>query len=591
MDSAWEKRLSQLDHAYQPIVNIHTGNAFGFEALLRGMENAGFETREAVFETAYEKGIFHETDLYLRRRALEKFAGITADKGTKLFYNLDTSLLESPDFHPGKTAKMIRDMGFEKDDICFELSARQRPCRSRDVLKSMASYRSQGYKVTVDDFGIGFSGLRLLYFSEPDYIKIAPYFIRNIESDPKKRLVVSTIVNFAHFAGSLVVAEGVETRDELLLCREIGCDMVQGCFVQAPQLDVTRLKTGYEKIGKIAENDKRDVNVRDRDRVADEIKWVSPISSQCSVVEVFDAFRNNAGANFFPVVNPYNEPLGIIRDSAFKDYIFSKFGRTLMENPSFGKYINRFVSKIPIADAHSTLEQLMAIYSQHHNTEGLIMVEDNQYKGILGTHSLLKIIHEKNMTQARNQNPLTRLPGNTMIHEYFSTCLSDWDAGYHLIYFDFDNLKPFNDTYGFRNGDRIILMFAEMLKKAALSENRFAGHVGGDDFFLGLKNAGDTDAVAQEMAALAKRFQKNAESFYDQKTVQKGYLTARDRDGLQKNIPLITVSGAILELPARTPRNCTIEKAGNIIAGLKKKAKAADSGLAVGNITALLTAR
>lgn len=215
-----------------------------------------------------------------------------------------------------------------------------------------------------------------------------------------------------------------------------------------------------------------------------------------------------------------------------------------MENPSLGKDISRFVEKIPIADIHSSVEKLIELYTQFNNNEGLIIVENMKYIGVLSTTSLLHIINEKNLTIARNQNPLTKLPGNTMIHEYFSKSLSDFSFAYHLIYFDFDNFKPFNDTYGFRNGDRLILMFADLLRNASLSENRFIGHIGGDDFFLGIKNS-ENKKVGDEMKNLAAQFKENAESFYDPKTVKQGFLLARNREGETKKMPLMTVSVAV----------------------------------------------
>ena len=287
------------------------------------------------------------------------------------------------------------------------------------------------------------------------------------------------------------------------------------------------------------------------------------------------------------MVNQYDEPVGIIRESAFKEYIFSKFGRQLLENPSFGKDLTRFISKIPIADIHSSVEKLIETYTHFNNNEGLIMVDDMRYVGLLSTNALLKLINEKNLTQARNQNPLSKLPGNTMIHEYFSEALADMSHTYHLAYFDFDNFKPYNDQYGFRNGDRLILMFADLLKKAAMREKRFVGHVGGDDFFIGVKGS-TREGVEKEMQKLALNFKKNAESFYDKESMENGYIMAKDRDGVMRRMPLITVSVAVLELPAGVDRQCTIEDAGNIIAMLKKEAKHSPSGVAGAGIVDFL---
>ncbi|THB77885.1 MAG: EAL domain-containing protein [Desulfobacteraceae bacterium] len=583
LNQDWLERLSRIDYAFQPIVNIHTGNAFGFEALLRHHRDAGFTSIDDIFNQAYHQGLLHQVDLHLREKAFSKFARFKKTHHAKLFYNIDNRLFQSTDYARGSTAEIVQRYGYTLEDICFEISEKHQFEKDVDISKVLSLYRHQGYKIAVDDCGTGFAGLQLLYYLEPDYVKIDRFFIQNMENDPKKRLVVSTIVNFTHFMGSLVLAEGVETREEYSLCKEIGCDMVQGYFVQHPKLDIMALKPRYEDIHEISRLEKRSGPSKDRSLITNEIKYIKPVLSDCDTITLFDKFRNEEHVAFFPVINRHEEPIGIVRDTSFKEYIFSKFGRQLLENPSFGKDISKFITKIPIADIHSSVEKLIETYTHYNNNEGLIMVDDMKYVGLLSTKSLLKLINEKNITMARNQNPLTKLPGNTMIHEYFSESLSDTDSSYHLIYFDFDNFKPYNDRYGFRNGDRLILMFADLLKNAGIGKDRFAGHIGGDDFFLGIKNA-SFEPVQSEMAQLGLTFKKNAESFYDPQTVQNGFLVAKDRNGIEGKIPLMTVSIAILELKSGVSRNCSIEDAGNIIAQLKKEAKISQTGLASADI-------
>ncbi|HCY88398.1 MAG TPA: GGDEF domain-containing protein [Desulfobacteraceae bacterium] len=586
-DEEWAARLENIDYAFQPIVNIHTGNTFGFEALLRCHADAGFSSVDALFDTAYEDGLLHHVDLMLREKALKKFAAFRSTYPAKLFYNLDNRMFDAMDYAPGSTMTLLDSLGYTQDDICFEISEKHKFHDNSDVAKILDIYHSQGFKIAVDDCGTGFSGLQLLYYTEPDYIKIDRFFIQNMENDPKKRLVVSTIVNFAHFMGSLVLAEGVETRAEYAQCKAIGCDMIQGYFIQRPTRNLGELKPRYSHIRELARKDRRSGRFKDRSLIANEIKYLKPVSADTDMITVVDLFRKEEDVTFFPVVNQYDEPVGIIRESAFKEYIFSKFGRQLLENPSFGKDLTRFVAKIPIADIHSSVEKLIETYTHFNNNEGLIMVDDMRYVGLLSTKALLKLINEKNLTQARNQNPLSKLPGNTMIHEYFSEALADMGHTYHLAYFDFDNFKPYNDQYGFRNGDRLILMFADLLKKAGMSENRFVGHVGGDDFFIGIKGS-TRDEVEKEMRKLALNFKKNAESFYDKESMENGYIVAKGRDGVMRRMPLITVSVAVLELPARVTRQCTIEDAGNIIAMLKKEAKHSATGIASTSIVDFL---
>lgn len=571
-DDLWIARLAHVDYAFQPIVNIHTGNAFGFEALLRHHEEAGFDSIGELFDAAWADGVLHQVDLVLREKALRKFAGFKRSSNLKLFFNLDNRLLDSQDYSPGNTVSLLTEYGYSRDDLCFEISERHKICGTENVTNTLAAYRTQRFKIAVDDCGAGFSGLQLIYYTEPDYIKIDRFFIQNLGRDPKKRLLVSTIVNLAHFMGSLVMAEGVETRDEYFSCKEIGCDMVQGYFVQRPQLDLDRLKTRYTDIHVLTLANRRKQPSRDRSLIDTEINYIKPVYEDCDLITIFDRFGQTQDYPFIPVLNRYEEPLGIVRDSSFKHFVFSKFGRQLLENPSFGKDIKRFLTRVPIADIYSSVEALIELYTQYQGNEGLLVVDSMKYIGFLSPQALLKMINEKNLSIARNQNPLTKLPGNTLIHEYFSQALADTASFYFFIYFDFDNFKSFNDTYGFRNGDRLILLFSDLLKGASHQRQRFAGHVGGDDFFLGIRN-GDRDRVEEEMRLLGETFRKSAESFYDRDAIANGYITAKNRHGIESQIPLVTVSIAVLELPGSIERFYSIEQVGSIIAQLKKEAK------------------
>ena len=584
----WQPRLEKIEYAFQPIVNIHTGNAFGFEALLRCHEEAGFSSIDDLFNQAWKDHILHQIDLELRKKALQSFAQFKQSRRIKLFYNLDNRLLCSRDYASGLTSITLKKLGYSLDDICFEISEKHDICQTTNAVQTISNYRAQGFKIAVDDCGTGFSGFQTLYYAEPDYIKIDRFFIQNMENDPKKRLLVSTIVNMAHFMGSLVMAEGVETEDELVSCRNIGCDMLQGYFVAHPTSNIKQLQFQYRHIDAVSRRDKRQDTFKDRNLIKSKIEYIPPISSSIDTISVFDRFRQDEEHTFFPVVTQHKEPIGIIRETAFKQFIFHKYGRQLLENPTFGKDLNRFLTRIPIVDLHASVEKMLEIYAQFNSNEGILIIDDNKYVGFISPQSLLKIINEKNLTFARNQNPLSKLPGNTMIHEYFSKALADIQNPYLLVYFDFDYFKPFNDTYGFRNGDRLILMFSELLKEASVSKNRFAGHVGGDDFFLGIR--GDrTLHVINEMKAMATTFKRNAESFYDAEAMKNGFIVAKDRDGIQQKIPLTSVSIAIMELPAHTRRICSIEDAASIIAILKKRAKTAPKGICTENIMTYLT--
>ena len=142
-----------------------------------------------------------------------------------------------------------------------------------------------------------------------------------------------------------------------------------------------------------------------------------------------------------------------------------------------------------------------------------------------------------------------------------------------LAYIDFDNFKPFNDTYGFRQGDRAIILFTELLRKRFGATDAFLGHVGGDDFFLGFRRKSYLD-VAETIAELQASFREDVESFYTPDARAAGYICARDRNDEARCFPLMTVSAAVIEMaPSVARRSITVDALAERFAAAKKVAK------------------
>ena len=168
-----------------------------------------------------------------------------------------------------------------------------------------------------------------------------------------------------------------------------------------------------------------------------------------------------------------------------------------------------------MAEISEKYEKIIELFSMNEEIDGIIITKNGKYKGVLSARSLIKIISEKNIAAARDQNPLTKLPGNRKIKNFIEKSLEDIFQEYILIYYDFDNFKPFNDIYGFDAGDRAILMFADILKKNFEKDENFIGHIGGDDFFVGLKSGSIEKEILIETAkASAVEFRNEVLKLY-----------------------------------------------------------------------------
>jgi diguanylate cyclase (GGDEF)-like protein len=319
--------------------------------------------------------------------------------------------------------------------------------------------------------------------------------------------------------------------------------------------------------------------------IAQEVDYIIPIADSADLSEVFERVRIEQAISFFPVINSANEPMGLLRESDLKSYAYSPFGRELLTNKGYGRQVVDFLIPCPVADINTPAEKILEIFSADETSEGLLIVEDGAYTGFLSARSLLRILNEKNLAMARDQNPLTKLPGNAMINEFLSGAMADTSASYVIAYIDFDNFKPFNDKYGFRQGDRAITLFADILNKDLPRENCFIGHVGGDDYFAAFRDVEFEEAQAM-VRHVVERFRQEVESFYDEDARAQGYIVAKDREGNERHMPLLAASAALVHIP-RGHAPGSIDDISSVIAVMKKEAKVSPSKLAAVSIVSL----
>lgn len=179
--------------------------------------------------------------------------------------------------------------------------------------------------------------------------------------------------------------------------------------------------------------------------------------------------------------------------------------------------------------------------------------------------------------RAENANPLTKLPGNIMIHEDVEKRITS-NKKFVVIYCDLDNFKAFNDKYGIGQGDVAIKITANIFKQAAQTKGNpddFVGHEGGDDFIITT-----TPQKAQEIANyIMEEFDKQICSLYTPEDLAQGYIIAHARDNSIKKFPIMTIS--LAGVTNETRKISSYAEVTNIAAEVKKKAKAIEKSVFV----------
>jgi len=173
-----------------------------------------------------------------------------------------------------------------------------------------------------------------------------------------------------------------------------------------------------------------------------------------------------------------------------------------------------------------------------------------------------------------DNNPLTKLPGNTSIQQAIERALGKPMA---VCYIDINNFKPYNDTYGFSRGDEVLRMMARIMANS-VRESRaggFVGHIGGDDFVFILPLA-----QAEEVCkTVIDNFNIIVSDLFAAEDKERGYYVAKDRKGEPQQIPLLGISIAVV--PTDNPLMQHAGKVAEIAAELKKLAKKSNKSVYV----------
>ncbi|MEA3497980.1 MAG: GGDEF domain-containing protein [Campylobacterota bacterium] len=553
LNKKWKDVVNKLDFAFQPIVNIKTGKLYAVEALLRNVKEAGFyHSIFALFDDAYHDGILYQLDLELRQIAFSKFAKIDIPN-IQLFYNLDNRLMYVPDFSYGNTSKILSKLDLNKKQICFELSERGTMQDPSAVTNMVNRYKQEGFDIAIDDFGTGIAGFQLLYYAEATFIKLDRFFIDNIHNDSKKRIFCSSIVNMAHIMGIKVIAEGIETKEEYYTCKDIGADLLQGYFIQKPKIDIDKIKSQYDDIKELYKKDKR----HNSSNLIDEkkIEKILPLSIDTNLEDLFLYFKKNPTNSFVPIVDSVKQLCGVIYEEDIKQFSYSPFGVSLAKNDKTNEKLKTYIKEAISVEVTWGVDKVLEVYNMYQeDSKGIFVTKNNQYYGFINVNNLLSLSYNRNIEIASDQNPLTKLAGNKKIEQFLYNAFKHKKKDiFHIVYFDFNDFKPFNDMYGFRQGDRAILIFADILKKE-LSNDTFIAHIGGDDFFVGFKNK-DYMEVYNAINTIQQQFKTNVKELYSKDDKQNGYIQTKDRFGVERKFKLLGVASAIVEISKKTNKN------------------------------------
>ncbi len=228
---------------FQPIVSLKTGEILAYEALVRGLRqnSPSLITPCELFDRACQETVSLEFDRLCRKKALESFKAFHSSSRAMMFLNINTAAIESDATERPHISKISSQMGFNPEHLGIEL-IESRAQSSDDLIEFVRHYRESGFLIVIDDFGCEHSNIDRLIQIHPDIIKVDRSIISGIEDDPYRQSILKSIYSLAQMTGSLCLAEGVETLEEIKVCHQLGVDLFQGFAIACPEPDLPALE-------------------------------------------------------------------------------------------------------------------------------------------------------------------------------------------------------------------------------------------------------------------------------------------------------------------------------------------------------------
>ncbi len=518
-----------LTPVYQPIFNLEQGQHYGYEALIRGPVDSPLHAPVNLFETAHQQHLLSELEFACRETSCKSFSRL-GGKG-KLFINVSPISLVEPNYQHGMTHKILQRTGLSPDRIVIELSE-QYPLNDYELIKQATlHYREMGFEIAIDDLGAGYSGLRVWEEIRPEYVKIDQHFIENIDTDKAKQEFVRSIQKIAEQLACKVVAEGIETLEQLLMVRQLGISFAQGYYlgrpaqhlnIRTPQSLRNRLETIETRFPQITVGD-----------LAEQAKTITPTASFEQVIKLI---REHKKVACLPVLVD-NFVVGQVSRHDVLELMTSPYTLDLYKK----KKARDFMISNPITvDSRLSLEEaghLIAKIEGDHVDSHFIIVNSNGFVGLGRTLNLLGKLTELQLQQARHANPLTQLPGNLVIDQTMNHWLTS-GIEFRVAYLDLNHFKPFNDYYGYKAGDEVIIDLATIIKNLINTEQDFIGHIGGDDFVVLFRSSN----WQEQCESILRMFDAAIVQHYDQQARADGGIHGTDRNGAKRFFPLLSLA-------------------------------------------------
>jgi EAL domain-containing protein (putative c-di-GMP-specific phosphodiesterase class I)/GGDEF domain-containing protein len=570
---------SRLSAVFQPICSLLEGEVFGYEGLIRGPVDSELHRPDRLFEAARLEGNAFALEVACAKVVISCFDELVG-RG-RLFINFSAGALvrlTRTDATLGELQRLIA-AGPPARKLVVEITEHDRVSDFAEVVSSATSLRKLGVAFALDDFGDGRSSLRLWAELQPEFVKIDKYFTHGAGAHFQKTQMLRAVAQISDVLGGRLIAEGIETADELTAVRSLGIELGQGYLLGRPnpQPATTLAKEADDVIAR------GEVAVLPAARYTRGIAFdterltlrLPPVSPKTTAEEVSEIFRRHPEYPALAVVDK-DKAIGLINRRNLMEIFARPFQKEVYGNKSCVGVMNREPVHLEYNATFDDSMSMLVSNDQSYLTDGFIVSQGGRYVGIGTGEKLVRTVTEYRVEAARHANPLTFFPGNVPITEHIQNLIATGNE-FVCAYCDLNHFKPFNDQYGYWQGDAMILLLADIIFKHAAPRRDFVGHVGGDDFIVLFQSENWFDRCEQTL----EEFNRRAGDLFDPEARARGGIAAEDRSGNPAFFPITTLAIGAVTVKAGEFREAADVASAAAVA--KRQAKKRGLGLVVLN--------
>ena len=559
-------KYKKIYAVFQPIISLRNGQVLGYEALSRLKENTVIRDAETLFRLAGEYQRMWDLESLCRKKSLEAAnIYLKPPYNKKIFINVNPKVMHDKKFRDGFTREFLEEFHITPENIIFEITERNAIQDIESFKGAIEHYKKQHYQIAIDDAGAGYSGLTLISDIHPHFLKIDMKLIRDIDKDHIKYALVKSLIEFSQITNTDLIAEGIETKEEMKTLVSLGVQYGQGYLIQKPEetiREISPLILHYISTLNKRKNYMRGSKLSSTyiSNITTKSKVIPPIMK---VEEVFDKFKEEPEIHGMCIVDE-RKVLGIITREKLTLKLSGRYGFSLNQRKEVAAVMDTEFLSVDYHTPISTVSYLAMGRKSENLYDMVVVLKEGEYYGTVTIKDLLTKSTEIEVANAKDQNPLTGLPGNMEIEYVMKQSIGKSEATSY-VYVDIDNFKSFNDVYGFEKGDVVIKTLSKLLLNSVKKDD-FVGHVGGDDFILVL-NHYNWNEISMK---IIQNFENETRLLYEPEDIKRGYIISKNRNGIMEKFPLMS-----LTIVATTDRNkyeCT-HKITEELARLKQKGK------------------